>query len=183
MGKQDGKAGLSGSGILESAKDAGSEIGDRAVSLTQALAAATPEPVQEAFPVTSAVKKTSPAKRSGKPSARELLGPSPNPATNLAIADIALRSASMIARQGIERALLGQRYAPRKAWQILKGRPISEVLLHRAIAKVAMSSVPGALAMTGIMVAKTLYDRGKAHKATAEGEADLAEKAEDGRDG
>ncbi|MED5545028.1 MAG: hypothetical protein VYD90_07245 [Pseudomonadota bacterium] len=113
------------------------------------------------------------------PAAR-VLGPSPNPATNLAIADIALRATSLIARQAVERALLGRAYAPRKARQILRGRSMAQVLLHRSIAKVAMRSIPGALVVGGSLIAKTLYDRHKEHKAAASGAAKLAEMAEDG---
>lgn len=123
-----------------------------------------------------------PKREPGKSSALELLGPSPNPATNLAIADIALRGGAMLARFAVERALLGSHFAPRKARQILKGRTFRETMLHRAIASVALSSVPGAIAVTGGIVAKTLYDRSKARKATFEGHAKLADMAERGEE-
>lgn len=123
-----------------------------------------------------------PKRRPGKSSALELVGPSPNPATNLAIADIALRGGMMLARLAVERALLGSHFAPRKARQILKGRTIRETMLHRAIASVALSSVPGAIAVTGGIVAKTLYDRSKANKAKVEGHAKLADMAERGEE-
>ena len=112
----------------------------------------------------------------------EVIGPSPNPATNLAIADIALRGGSMLARQSMERALLGRKYAPQKAKAILKGRTFTEILVHRTLAKLALRSVPGAILVGGGFIAKTLYDRSKARRASAAGEAKLASMAEDGKD-
>lgn len=97
-------------------------------------------------------------------SANELQGPSPSAATNLAIADIALRGGSALARQAIERALLGRQYAPSKARKILKGRTMRESLLHTALARIAFRSMPGAIVVGGALLAKTLYDRGKARQ-------------------
>ncbi|MCJ2183748.1 hypothetical protein MTR62_13760 [Novosphingobium sp. 1949] len=113
-------------------------------------------------------------------SARELLGPSPNPATNLAMADIALRTGSLLARRAVERALLGKAYSPRKANRILRGRTITEIMLHRTIARIAMRSVPGAILVGGSLVAKTLYDRRRARQARSEGQARLEKMARDG---
>ncbi|MFC0204508.1 hypothetical protein [Novosphingobium soli] len=110
----------------------------------------------------------------------ELHGPSPNPATNLVIADIALRTGTTIARRAVERAVLGASYSPRKAKSILKGRTITETLLHGALARVAIGSVPGAIAVGGALIAKTLYDRSRARTARAEGAKDLHEMAKDG---
>lgn len=115
------------------------------------------------------------------PSADELTRPSPNPHTNLAIADIALRGGTLLARRAVERALLGKRYAPSKAKAILKGRSMKETVLHTALARVAMRSVPGAIVVGGALVAKTLYDRSKARKERVKGEARLQEMAERGR--
>ena len=56
------------------------------------------------------------------------IGPSPNPKTNLILADIALRGGALLVRQGLERGLLGKRYSPDKARQILKGRTIGETI-------------------------------------------------------
>ncbi|MYL98612.1 hypothetical protein GR702_12635 [Novosphingobium sp. FGD1] len=110
----------------------------------------------------------------------ELHGPSPNPATNLVIADIVLRTGTTLARRAVERSVLGASYSPRKAKSILKGRTISETLLHGALARVAIGSVPGAILVGGALVAKTLYDRSRAGQARAEGAADLHEQAKDG---
>jgi len=46
---------------------------------------------------------------------------------------------------------------------------------------IALSSVPGAIAVGGGLIAKTLYDRTRARAAKIEGEAALAGKAEDGK--
>ncbi|MBF7010435.1 hypothetical protein QUC32_12195 [Novosphingobium resinovorum] len=110
----------------------------------------------------------------------ELHGPSPNPATNLIIADIALRTATTIMRRSVERGVLGASYSPKKAKSILKGRTVAETLLHGALARVALSSVPGAVVIGGALVAKTLYDRSRARQARAEGAAQLQDMAEDG---
>ncbi|MGF7155877.1 hypothetical protein [Novosphingobium gossypii] len=110
----------------------------------------------------------------------ELHGPSPNPATNLVIADIALRTATTIARRAVERGVLGASYSPKKAKSILRGRTMGETLLHGALARVALGSVPGAFVVGGALVAKTLYDRSRARQARAEGAAALHEMAEDG---
>lgn len=115
-----------------------------------------------------------------KANATDLRGPSPNPHTNLVIADIALRGGAMLARRGVERTFLGAKYAPRKAAAILKGRTMGETLLHTAIAKVATRSVPGAIAVGGALLAKTIYDRHKGRAAAIEGEKDLHEMAQDG---
>ncbi len=126
------------------------------------------------------------AKKAGKkvkPSVSDLQGPSPNPHTNLAVADIALRSGAFLARRAVEKALLGNKYAPRKAKAILKGRRLGETALHAALARVAMQSVPGAIIVGGGLVAKTLYDRKKAHAAKAEGKVKLEKMADEGSDG
>ena len=107
-------------------------------------------------------------------------GPSPNPRSNLIMADIALRSGGILLREAIERKALGKRYNTKKAHQILKGRTFSEKIASRIAAKIASSSVPGALLMGGGMLAKTLYDRRKGSMARHEGEASLTDMAMDG---
>lgn len=123
-----------------------------------------------------AVKKALP----GDP--KKLHGPSPNPATNLLLADVVLRSGTMIARRAVERQLLGSKYSNRKAAAILRGRTLSESVLHSVISRVAVRSVPGAILVGGGLIAKTLYDRAKGHQARGEGEAKLHAMAKDGAD-
>jgi hypothetical protein len=110
----------------------------------------------------------------------QLHGPSPNPQTNLLIADVALRGSAIMARRAVERGLLGSKYSSRKASAILKGRTLGETIFHTAIARVATRSVPGAILIGGGLIAKTLYDRARSHQARAKGEAALHEMAKDG---
>lgn len=111
----------------------------------------------------------------------DLAGPSPNPQTNLAIADIALRSTTYLARRAVEQILLGHKYAPRKARAILKGRSLPQSVIHGMIARVAIRSVPGALLVGGGLAARTLYERAKARKSAAQGRAQLDDMASEGK--
>lgn len=122
------------------------------------------------------------ATRKAKGKLGDLDGPSPNVRTNLVIADIALRTGSMLARRGIERGLLGAKYTPRKARNIIRGRSMTEALLGTAVAKIATRSVPGAILMGGGLLAKTLYDRRRGRKAEFDGERSIGEMAQDGAD-
>lgn len=115
-------------------------------------------------------------------SSSDLHGPSTNPHTNLLIADIALRSSSVLARRAVERGMLGSKYSKRKASAILKGRSFTETLLHSIVARIATRSMPGAILVGGGLVAKTLYDRARSRQALYEGEDKLQEMAEDGED-
>ncbi|MEZ5743999.1 MAG: hypothetical protein R3D89_09850 [Sphingomonadaceae bacterium] len=116
------------------------------------------------------------------PSVDELRGPSPNPYTNLLIADIVLRGGSFLVKRGIEKGLLGVKYAPGKAEKIIKGRTMGEALIGTAIARIATRSVPGAILVGGGMLAKTLYDRKKGLAAQAAGEDKLDAMADKGED-
>lgn len=113
----------------------------------------------------------------------DLHGPSPDPATNLAIADIALRGGSVLARRAVERALLGKKYSDGNARSILKGRSLGETMLHGVLARVALRSVPGAIIVGGGLVAKTLYDRSKAGRARRRGRLQLQAMEQEGEDG
>lgn len=143
--------------------------------------AAVPAPVPAAAPDLAPAPTPAPARISTATPA-DLFGPSPNVQTNLAIADIALRGSSMVARLAIEHALLGKRYAPRKAKRILKGRSIAETMLHAGLARLALTSVPGAILVGGGLLAKTLYDRSKARQAHVEGEQAMQKMAERGKE-
>jgi hypothetical protein len=123
----------------------------------------------------SAAKATANKAESAIKNAR---GPSPNPMTNLIIADIAMRGGGRLLRQALERALLGAKYTPQKAREITKGRSMTQTLVGTAVARIATKSVPGALLVGGGLLAKTLYDRSLGRKAALEGEIDVAEQAE-----
>lgn len=114
--------------------------------------------------------------------AGDLRGPSPNPMTNLVIADLALRTSGQLMRHAVERALLGTKYTPEKAKQIVKGRSIAQTMIGTAIARVATRSVPGAILVGGGLLAKTLYDRSRARAAEAEGRREVAEQIVEGRE-
>jgi hypothetical protein len=117
-----------------------------------------------------------------KDKVRETPGPSPNPATNLLLADIAIRGGGRLLRHTVERTLLGAKYSPNKARDIVSGRSMFQTLLGTAVARVATRSVPGALLVGGGLLAKTLYDRSKDRaQARAEGEAQIEEQAENAR--
>jgi hypothetical protein len=87
-------------------------------------------------------------------------GLSPDPVTNLVIADIVLRGAAALARNGVERAMVGRGYTPEKGAAVLdQKRTLGQTLVSAALARVASRSVPGAIVVGGGMLAKTLYDR------------------------
>jgi len=119
---------------------------------------------------------------SAKAEAEEFDGPSPNPATNLILADIALRGGGQLLRQAVERTLLGIKYSPGKARDIVKGRSMMQTLVGTAAARLATRSVPGAIIVGGGLLAKTLYDRRKSRaEAKAEGEAQIEAQVENAR--
>lgn len=121
---------------------------------------------------------SAPAKHDGAASADTVRGPSPDPATNLILADLVLRSSGALVRNGVERALLGRGYAPDKADRVLSGRSLRQTLVGAALARVATRSVPGAIVVGGGMLAKTLYDRHRdSRDARARGEGKLARQA------
>jgi len=114
----------------------------------------------------------------GKSAAAAAPTPSPNPMTNILIADIALRGGGRLLRHVVERGVLGVKYSPEKAQNIVKGRSMAQTLIGTAIARVATRSVPGAIIVGGGLLAKALYDRRKdAQAAKAEGEAAVARQA------
>jgi hypothetical protein len=108
---------------------------------------------------------------------KDAQGPSPNPMTNLIIADVALRGGGRLLRHVVERTLLGVKYPPEKAREIVKGRSMAQALVGTAVARVATRSVPGALLVGGGLLAKALYDRSKRGKAKAAGDGAVDEPA------
>jgi hypothetical protein len=114
---------------------------------------------------------------------RHVPGPSPNPATNLLIADIAVRGAGIVFRHALERALLRARFAPEEAREIVEGRTWGRSLITHTAARVATRSIPGFLAVAGGLAAKAVVDRsiGKA-KASRAGDKTLKRKAKRAHD-
>ena len=105
-------------------------------------------------------------------------GPSDNPATNFFIADLAIRAGSYLARRGVEKGLLANRYGKDTAHSIVENKSIKQTLFSAALARVATRSVPGAILVGGGAVAKTLLDRRKSRlSAKAEGDRKLLDQA------
>jgi hypothetical protein len=114
---------------------------------------------------------------------RELPGPSPNPATNLLIADIAVRGAGIVFRHAVERMLLRARFKPEEAQEIVEGRTLGRSMVTFAAARVATRSVPGFLAVTGGLAAKAIVDRSLSRtKSRRTGDKTLRRKARRARD-
>lgn len=123
------------------------------------------------------------AKAALKSAADKTPAPSPNPMTNLILADLALRGGAQLLRHAVERSLLGAKYSKEQARSLVKGRTMTQTLVSTAIVRVATRSVPGAIVVGGGLIAKTLYDRRKGKAAAkAEGRAAIAKQAEKGSD-
>ena len=105
------------------------------------------------------------AKRKAKAATAKADGISPNPMTNLLIADLALRGGGQLLRHAIERTVLGAKFSPDKAKKIVKGRSMVQTLLGTAAARIATRSVPGAIVVGGGLLAKALYDRREGKRA------------------
>ena len=108
----------------------------------------------------------------------QIPGPSNNPATNLLIADVALRGVSMLLGRGIEKAALTTRYSQDKAADIVKGRTLAQSMIATGAARMATKSVPGFLLVSGSLLAKSLFDRTFTRRESVRrGERQLAEQA------
>lgn len=111
---------------------------------------------------------------------REVPGPSPNPATNLMIAEIAVRSAGRLARRSAEKGLLRARFDPDQATAIVEGRGAAHSMISTAVARVATRSIPGALLVAGGLFAKVVFDRSLSRrKARRRGDRAIEERIED----
>ena len=91
-----------------------------------------------------------------------LLTPSPNPATNLLIADIVVRGASTLFRKSVEKRVAKASYHDKeRAKSLLDGRTALTTLGLYSASKLATRSPLGLGIVAGGLVLKTLYDRGK----------------------
>jgi len=105
-------------------------------------------------------------------------GPSPDPATNLVLADILIRAGSYLVRRTVEKSLLKGRYGKQTAHDIIANRKTSQSLAAFAAARLATRSVPGAAVVgTGIGL-KMLLDLSNRRRARLKGERQLAKQAE-----
>ena len=99
------------------------------------------------------------------PSRRDPIpGPSTNPATNVIIHDILLRSAGRLSRMAVEKALLGRQYGKQFAKDAVENRGIVQTLAAYGVTKVATKSVPGALVVTTGLALKVLFDRSQSKR-------------------
>jgi hypothetical protein len=136
-------------------------------------------------PARLAAEKAEAAETAATPGA---LAPSPNPATNLLLADIALRGGSALLKRAVEAGLVGtvgkgprQNKSTGTGKGTVKGSSLGRNLVGTMLVRVATRSVPGALIVGGGLLAKTLYDR-KRSRAAARQDADkLAERGRKGR--
>ncbi len=98
--------------------------------------------------------------------------PSPNPMTNMILADVIMRGGGSILRRAVEGSLLGKALGSQsKAKRIIKGRSMTQTLVGTALARIATRSIPGALIVGGGLLAKTLYDRRRGAAAADDGKA------------
>lgn len=107
--------------------------------------------------------------------------PSPNPMTNLLIADLVLRGGGRLLRQVVETNVLKTKYSHEKAKRIVSGRGMAQTLFSTAVARIATRSVPGAIVVGGGLLAKALWDRSKGAHAKAEGEKAVERQAAKGK--
>ncbi len=99
--------------------------------------------------------------RTAQPGKGGLPLPSTDPATNFLIADILLRAAGDFARERIEKATLSQTYDRAKAEELVSSQSVVTTLALYGISRLATRSPLGLALVTGALVLKTLYDRGK----------------------
>ena len=87
--------------------------------------------------------------------------PSPEPGTNLLIADIVLRGAGRLARETLEKRMLVSNYDPETARDLVDGRTVLSSLAIYGASKLAARSKGGLAIIAGGLALKALYDRGK----------------------
>jgi hypothetical protein len=87
--------------------------------------------------------------------------PSPNPVTNMVIADIVLRGAGSLLRQRLEKGLLTSQLDGDKAHHLVESRGVVSALALWGASRFAMRSPVGLAVVAGGLAAKVLYDRGK----------------------
>lgn len=110
----------------------------------------------------------------------DVAGPSDNPATNLLLAEIAMRAGSTVLRRVVERGLLKGRYGKDTARDIIGNRSLKRTLATTAVSRFATRSVPGALIVGTGLAAKLLFERSQSRrKAKRAGDRNLLEQAKD----
>lgn len=120
-------------------------------------------------------------RKTRKPSTKgaKVPGPTENAATNLLIADVAIRAGGFLVRHAVEKGLLRNRFGRTTAREIISNRTLGQTLISTGLARIATRSVPGAVIVGGGALAKALYDRRKSKRQQqAEGDAKLIEQAQ-----
>jgi hypothetical protein len=133
--------------------------------------------ISKAAKPVKAIRSTATKAKAG---VKDVPPPSPNPMTNLIIADLVLRGGGRLLRNLIERNVLKTKYPSDTAKSIVSGRGMAQTLISTAIARVATRSVPGAILVGGGLLAKTLYDRRKGAEAKAQGKTAVARRVAKG---
>ncbi|MBD3729520.1 MAG: hypothetical protein IE933_07425 [Sphingomonadales bacterium] len=112
-------------------------------------------PKRKSVPVNRVAKK---AHADVRDDTRNTAGISRNPATNIIMADIAMRAGTAIVRRAVEKKILGRRYTRTAAQEIVKNRTLTQTAARAVAARVATRSVPGALLVGGGLLAKVWFD-------------------------
>ena len=100
-------------------------------------------------------------KRKPTETAGESRLPSPDPVTNLVIADIVLRGAGSLLRQRLEKGLITGQLEADKAKRLVEGRGMVSSLALWGASRLATRSPVGLAVVAGGLAAKVLYDRGR----------------------
>lgn len=97
--------------------------------------------------------------------ARSRVMPSPNPATNLIIADILVRGVSTLVRKSVEKKVAKASLEDEAdAQNMLDSKTLLTTLGLYGASKLATRSPAGLGVVAGGLLIKTLYDRGKARQ-------------------
>lgn len=115
-----------------------------------------------------------------KDTVKQVPPPSPNPMTNLLIADLVLRGGGRLLRNLVERSVLKTKYPHDTAKSLINGRGMAQTLIGTAVARVATRSVPGAILVGGGLIAKALYDRKRGPEGEEKGKKAVARRAAKG---
>jgi hypothetical protein len=100
-------------------------------------------------------------KRTERKGKRDSSLPSPNPVTNLVIADIVLRGASVMLRKRVEKGLLTGQLDRDRARKMVDSQGVASTLALWGASRLATRSPVGLALVAGGLAAKVLYDRGK----------------------
>jgi hypothetical protein len=106
-------------------------------------------------------RRKAPAKRTSTGSSGNARLPSPDPVTNLVIADIVLRGAGSLLRNRLEQGLLTGQLDSDRAKRLIEGRGMVSTLALWGASRLATRSPVGLAVVAGGLAAKVLYDRGK----------------------